>query len=151
MYWHASPTPDFTLDITAHYISDLDTNQNQGGLTNEWIWHTVCHSYCYYTCTHPVLFDPQGWATMDMGTYSRLNNDDTSEEVNVDQARLQFMVELVEYVDKLKVDALDSTCVNPMYTGRTPAAQPEEQRHVLMETWNMERKNTIQPATTRSP
>ena len=44
---------------------------------------------------------------MDMGTYSRLNNDDTSEEVNVDQARLQFMVELVEYVDKLKVNALD--------------------------------------------
>jgi hypothetical protein len=44
-----------------------------------------------------------------------------------------------------------STCVNPMDTGRTPAAQPAEQRNVLMETWNMERKNTMQPATTRIP
>jgi hypothetical protein len=38
-----------------------------------------------------------------------------------------------------------------MDTGRTPAAQPAEQRNLLMETWNMERKNTMQPATTRSP
>jgi hypothetical protein len=99
------------------------------------------HTLYYLT---PKVGPPWTWGL-------RLNNDDTSEEVNVDQARLQFMVELVEYVDKLKVDALDSTCVNPMYTGRTPAAQPAEQRHVLMETWNMERKNTMQPATTRSP
>lgn len=55
------------------------------------------HTLYYLT---PKVGPPWTWGL-------RLNNDDTSEEVNMDQARLQFMVELVEYVDKLKVNALD--------------------------------------------